>query len=121
MRVEIRARHIPLTEDLRTHCERQVRFALDHLPDRVREVVVRLEDANGPRGGVDKVCRLTLRLEHGRELTVEAKDSRLSAAVDRAVERAGHAVSKAVGRSQRQATERLRDVLKGPEEAAALS
>jgi ribosome-associated translation inhibitor RaiA len=121
MRVEIRARHIPLTEDLRTHCERRVRFALDHLSDRVREVVVRLEDANGPRGGVDKVCRLTLRLEHGRELALEAKDTSPVAAVDRALDRAGHAVSKVVGRAQRQSAERLRDVVWGPEEVAALS
>jgi ribosome-associated translation inhibitor RaiA len=121
MRVEIRARHIPLTEDLRTHCERRVRFAMDRLSDRVREVVVRLEDANGPRGGVDKVCRVTLRLEHGRELTLESKDSRMEAAVDRAVDRAEQAVTKAVGRAQRLATERLRDALWGPKEVPALS
>ncbi len=121
MRVEIRARHIPLTEDLRTHCERRVRFALDRLSDRVREVVVRLEDANGPRGGVDKVCRLTLRLEHGRELTLESKDTTLVAAVDRALDRAGHAVTKAVGRAQRLAGESLRNAGWQADEAPALS
>ena len=108
MRIEIRARHIPLTETLRTHCERRVRFALDRLSDRVKEVVLRLEDTNGPRGGVDKACRVTLRLEHGKELTLEAKGTTLVAAVDRALDRAGNAVTKVVGRAQRLAGESVR-------------
>lgn len=120
MRIEIRARHIPLTETLRSHCERRVRFALDRLSDRVKEVVLRLEDTNGPRGGVDKVCRVTLRLEHGKELTLESKDTTLVAAVDRALDRAGHAVTKAVGRAQRTAGESLKDLAWQPEEATAL-
>jgi ribosome-associated translation inhibitor RaiA len=110
MRIEIRARHIPLTRTLRLYCERRVRFALDHLSDRVKDVVVRLEDTNGPsRGGVDKVCRVTLRLEHGPELTLESKDTRLVVAVDKALDRAGNAVTKALGRAQRQAGESLRN------------
>lgn len=108
MRIEIRARHIPLTRTLRLYCERRVRFALDRLSDRVKAVVVRLEDTNGPRGGVDKACRVTLRMEHGRELTLESKDTRLVVAVDKALDRAGNAVTKALGRAQRQAGESLR-------------
>ena len=62
---------------------------------------MRLEDTNGPRGGVDKSCKVTLRLEHGKELTLESKDTTLVAAVDKALDRAGNAVTKAVGRAQR--------------------
>ncbi len=121
MRIEIRARHIPLTETLRTHCERRVLFALDRLSDRVKEVVLRLEDTNGPRGGVDKACRVTLRLEHGKELTLEAKESTLVAAVDKALDRAEHAVIKAVGRAQRQAGESLRTAAWAPDAEPALA
>ncbi|MCY1021784.1 HPF/RaiA family ribosome-associated protein [Pyxidicoccus sp. MSG2] len=121
MRIEIRARHIPLTETLRTHCERRVRFALDRLADRVKEVVLRLEDTNGPRGGVDKTCKVTLRLEHGKELTLESKGTTLVAAVDQALDRAGNAVSKAVGRAQRTAGESLRTAEWQPEEAPSPS
>lgn len=121
MRVEIRARNIPLTETLRTYAERRVRFALDRLSDRVKEVVVRLEDANGPKGGVDQVCRVALRLEHGRELAIESSDTNLLAAIDRTLERASNAVTRAVGRAQRQDGTRLRDAAWQPEEAAALT
>ncbi|MBJ6761814.1 HPF/RaiA family ribosome-associated protein [Myxococcaceae bacterium JPH2] len=102
MRIEIRARHFTLTETLRTHVERRARFAMGRLSDRVREVTVRLEDINGPRGGVDKVAKVTVRLEHGGQLASEAMDASYAAAVDRALERAGHAVSKALGRTHRQ-------------------
>ncbi len=121
MRVEIRARNIPLTETLRTYTERRVRFALDRLSDRVKDVVVRLEDANGPKGGVDQVCRVALRLEHGRELAIESADANLLAAIDRTLERASNAVTRAVGRAQRQDNTRLRDAAWQPDEAAALT
>ncbi|AEI68288.1 HPF/RaiA family ribosome-associated protein [Corallococcus macrosporus] len=121
MRVEIRARNIPLTETLRTYTERRVRFALDRLSDRVRDVVVRLEDANGPKGGVDQVCRVALRLEHGRELAIESSDTNLLAAIDRTLERASNAVTRAVGRAQRQDGARLRDAAWQPDEAAGLT
>ncbi|MCP3057249.1 HPF/RaiA family ribosome-associated protein [Myxococcus sp. K38C18041901] len=114
MRIEIRARHFTLTETLRTHVERRARFAMGRLSDRVREVTVRLEDINGPRGGVDKVAKVTVRLEHGGQLASEAMDATFPGAVDRALERAGHAVGKALGRSHRQDSESVRT---GPWEA----
>ena len=37
-------------------------FALDRFAGAIREVDVRLADLNGPRGGVDKLCRVQLRM-----------------------------------------------------------
>lgn len=108
MRIEIRARHITLTDTLRTHVERRARFAMGRLSDRVRNVTVRLEDINGPRGGVDKVAKVTVRLEHGKQLTAEAADASFATAVDRALERAGHALGKVLGRTHRQDGESVR-------------
>ncbi|MCP3101493.1 HPF/RaiA family ribosome-associated protein [Myxococcus sp. K15C18031901] len=116
MRIEIRARHFSLTDTLRDYCERRARFAMGRLSDRVRDVTVRLEDINGPRGGVDKVAKVTVRLEHGGQLAVEASEATLAAAVDRALERAGHALSKALGRSQRIASDSVRTASWQPEE-----
>lgn len=118
MRIEIRARHFPLTETLRTHVERRTRFAMGRLSDRVREVTVRLEDINGPRGGVDKVAKVTVRLEQGGQLAAEAMDESFTSAVDRALERAGHAVGKALGRAQRVAGESVRTAPWEPEAAS---
>ncbi|AGC46551.1 hypothetical protein MYSTI_05271 [Myxococcus stipitatus DSM 14675] len=108
MRIEIRARHIALTETLRTYVERRVRFAMGRLSDQVRDVTVRLEDINGPRGGVDKVAKVTVRLEHGKQFAAEAEEASFATAVDRALERAGHSLGKVLGRTHRQAGESVR-------------
>jgi len=116
MRIEIRARHFSLTDTLRDYCERRARFAMGRLSDRIRDVTVRLEDINGPRGGVDKVAKVTVRLAQGRQLAVEASDTSLAAAVDRALERAGHALGRALGRAQRIASDSVRTASWQPED-----
>ncbi|WP_246137716.1 HPF/RaiA family ribosome-associated protein [Myxococcus llanfairpwllgwyngyllgogerychwyrndrobwllllantysiliogogogochensis] len=116
MRIEIRARHFTLTDTLRNHVERRARFAMGRLSDRVREVMVRLEDINGPRGGVDKVAKVTVQLEQGGQLAAEAVDASFAGAVDRALERAGHAVGKSLGRTHRSDGESVRTAPWEPEE-----
>ena len=42
--------------------QRRFTFALDRFAHSIREVEVSLSDVNGPRGGIDKICRVRLRL-----------------------------------------------------------
>jgi ribosome-associated translation inhibitor RaiA len=56
VQVQVRGRNIELTEELRAHVERRLQFALSRFSQRIDRVVVRLADANGPRGGDDKNC-----------------------------------------------------------------
>ncbi len=79
--------------------ETRLGFALARFAPRIHEVLVRLQDENGPKGGVDKACRVSVNL--GREGMVRAEDVDpvLEAAVCRATERAGRAVARALERS----------------------
>ena len=54
MHIDIQTRGFTLTEGLRSHCERRMRFALGPSSSRLSAISVRLTDVNGPRGGVDK-------------------------------------------------------------------
>ena len=98
MRIEIQGLGFPLTAPLLDHTRRRLRFALIRTSDRIKRVVVRLGDINGPRGGADKFCRMQVYIEHAPTVLIEAVGADLYAVIDRAAERAGRNVSKRVDR-----------------------
>ena len=64
----------------------------------VNSVLVRMGDVNGPKGGIDKRCHLTVRGPALPPTTIENVNVDAYAAVDLAVERAGQAVARELGR-----------------------
>lgn len=83
------------------HIDRRLRFALSRFGDRIERVVVFLKDHNGPKGGIDKVCRILVKVR-GCGITIAAViDSEWIAAVDRATTRIGHTVSRELDRARR--------------------
>lgn len=77
--------------------KRRLEFALGRFADRVRSTSVRLTDLNGPRGGLDKQCRVLVRLAWPKRLiVVEEVDADGPAAISHAAARVARAVSRAV-------------------------
>lgn len=72
MKIDIHGRHVDISGDLRSFIERRLEFALGRLRHRIVRVHVWLTDLNGPRGGIDKRCRIEL---VGRKATVAVEDS----------------------------------------------
>ncbi len=95
MKLVIRARNLDLTPELRERVRRRIQFALGRLGPAVRTVTVTLADVNGPRGGVDKLCRLRVTGDQLPALVIEAADADVAVALDVAAERAGRAVIRA--------------------------
>jgi ribosomal subunit interface protein len=98
MRISVRALGMEATEALREHVERRVLFAVGRFSARLEDVSVRLGDANGPRGGTDKTCRVVAGVGGAGQIVVEDADADLYVAVDRATSRLGRAVARAVDR-----------------------
>lgn len=94
MRIAIRTSHFALQPEQRARSERRASFALARLNAAITRVEVRLADANGPRGGVDKRCRVLVHLGGGVTTFVEDKDSDLATLIDRTLDRAGPAAHK---------------------------
>lgn len=100
MRIDIQAHDFPITDGLRAHVERRVRGATARLDGRVQRVEVRLFDLNGPRGGVDKGCRLHLRLGGLPDIVVEDVEDDLYAAVTRSAARAQRSLKRRLHRTR---------------------
>ena len=103
MRIDIQGRGFSLTAPLLDHTQQRLRFALTRSGDRIKRVVVRLGDTNGPRGGEDKFCKIQVVLEHAPPVLIEDAGADLYAVIDRAAERAGRNVAKHVERRREHA------------------
>ena len=101
MRLRIQGRGFCLTDGLRAHVERRLAFALGPHRGQVRSVTVLLDDVNGPRGGVDKRCRIFVQLDASRDVRLAQLDPSLYAAIDRAADRARRAVARKLARRRR--------------------
>jgi ribosomal subunit interface protein len=98
MNLDVRGRHMQVSDALRAHLARRLAFALGRVSHRIGSVRVRLEDVNGPKGGIDKCCRIAVRGDRGWIVMIEEWDSDAYGAVDRAAGRAGRAVQRTLGR-----------------------
>jgi len=122
MRIDVQGLGFPLTAALLNHTERRLRFALTRTSDRISRVVVRLGDANGPRGGEDKFCRMQIHLERAAPVLIEDAGDDLYAVIDRVAERAGRNVAKRIDRRHQNARPaRLEPPGSPPDDAIAVS
>ena len=100
MNFDIQCLRFPITPRLADHTGRRLRFAMSHHSDLIRRVVVRLGDANGPRGGVDKFCRIQVYLMDAPVAVIEENGTDLYAVINRAADRVGRVVVKHLDRSR---------------------
>ncbi|MDQ3364139.1 MAG: HPF/RaiA family ribosome-associated protein [Myxococcota bacterium] len=100
MKLSIRQRHLDDSALPVDHVERRVRVALAKFGETVAAVHCTLDDINGPRGGVDKLCRLRIWPRQGRELVVVEMAEDLERAVDLAAERAARRVARRLARTR---------------------
>jgi len=87
MKIEIRNLNERIDQSQREYIERRLLFALGRFGSRIRRVMVRVEDMNGPRGGLDKRCHIEVRVPGRGVLVVDVRDVELEPAVSRAAER----------------------------------
>lgn len=100
MQVTIHASGFVLTEALRRYTEQRIRTTLGWAGQHMRTLAVFLSDINGPRGGIDKRCRVQVQLTAGRSVIIEDIEADLYSAIDRAADRADRAVVRRVERQR---------------------
>ncbi len=79
--------------------ERRLLFALSRFDSRIKQIHLVVNDENGPRGGIDKSCCLSISLSQAADVVILDKDSDIIRCISRAAERAGRSVARAVEKS----------------------
>ena len=98
MEIQIESPQFPLTAALNRYLRRRLDEDLACCAERVREVRAYLSDTNGRRGGIDKRCRLVLRLNRQADVVVESTETDLYVAIRRAADRLHRALARRIDR-----------------------
>ncbi len=98
MWVQIVGRGVVVDAVVRQRVERRLAFAIGRFHDRLGRVAVHLSDVNGPRGGVDKHCRIIADVLGSEPVVVEDAAARLDTLIDRAADRIGQSVRRRLER-----------------------
>ena len=93
MKVSIQFKDLRVTASDRQRIEDRVRLALTRFAPLIHGLIATVSDENGSRGGVDKRCRLVVRL-HADTVVVNEQAGAVMAAVTRAAERAARSVAR---------------------------
>jgi len=103
MKFDLRAKALDLSSDLRDYVAKRLNFALDRHTEHVRRVDVMLEDVNGPRGGIDKSCRIHVTLSTGsvfvRELQADVRTA-VDVSADKIGKLIAHRLARVLKRSR---------------------
>jgi putative sigma-54 modulation protein len=98
MRLYIRSKNVRLSEEWHDYLHARLAIALARFDHRIRDITASLTDLNGPKGGVDKQCRVVVRLRPRGKVTTEQSASDFVAAIALGGNRLSYAVSRALER-----------------------
>jgi ribosome-associated translation inhibitor RaiA len=104
----IRAVGVDVGADERAYIRRKLGMKFAKFASSVERVSVRIGDTNGPRGGVDQVCRIKVVLRGLPSVVIEQRDATLVAAIDGALTGAERAVRRSVQRRRMKPIKRPR-------------
>ena len=99
MQLQIQVKGLPGPSKLRRFASHKLNTALSRFAHAIQGATMRLGDINGPnRGGVDKLCRVVLRMKDNSVVIIEELGSDIAQAIDRVANRLHQSVSRQLSR-----------------------
>ena len=77
-----------LTDALNVHIRDRINFQFASRSDHIQRITVRLSEVNGPGGGEDKCCKVTVTMPGFEEILIKELQADLYVAISRAMDRA---------------------------------
>jgi len=96
MKIHVRSGRPAIDEHLRGHIERRLEFSLGRFAPRILRATVQLLDVNSRFLGEEKACSIQVCLQPAGSVFVEGRGADFPAAIDRATERIGRRVARAL-------------------------
>ena len=94
MKVLVNDKQNLLSETAITKAKSRAAASFAKFSDHVKAVDITVEDVNGPRGGVDKECRILVKLRKLNDVSVTVNQESISKAIPGAIDRAARSVGR---------------------------
>ncbi len=94
MRLSLTLKGVDRNPSLDRLLEQKLHFAFDQFGRWVRGVALAVEDLNGPKGGVDKRCRVSVHVPRHPGVVVVGRGSDLMAVVAEAIDRTAQTLAR---------------------------
>jgi putative sigma-54 modulation protein len=116
MKTHIHAKGFDLTDGIRSHIDKRIHFYLSRMQEHIMSIDVHLADINGPKGGIDKQCKVLIHSKNITSITIRDTKDNLYEAIDHAINRASHSLVRKITRVQKlsRITRRM-NVFKAPD------
>lgn len=98
MRLNVTVRGVTMDPSLESLMQHKLHYALDRFGTWVQKVEVALEDVNGPKGGVDKRCRMMVTVPRHPEVVIEGRGEEAMGVVTEVIDRAALALDRLRGK-----------------------
>lgn len=90
MQVYMLAKGFMITPALSNYLERRIGMSLSPAKDRIQNIAIRLRDLNGPRGGRDMLCQVSITIPGSPTVVVKEIQENMYSAIDGAIKRAAY-------------------------------
>jgi|GEM_PF-1006223 len=87
-----------LSDEASLRSESRITASFAKFSNNVKAIELTTRDINGPRGGIDKECRVLVKLKRMQDIVVTVQDESLSKAIPSAINRAARSVGRAIER-----------------------
>jgi len=99
MQLQIKTRGFDITRGLEVFIEEKVRLSLTRFSQKIHSVYVTLSDMNGPKGGEDKKCLITVHLGRAQPVVLHHIDADMYDAISHCCHRVKRSVSRQLDKS----------------------
>ncbi len=96
-----------------------IESTFEHFRTRIRQVNITFNDANGPKGGVDKECRCVVHLKSMAPIVIQDRDESFINLLNRVLKRAEHTLSERISLAKNSFRTRGSLPMRGAEQSAS--
>jgi len=89
-----------LGRQLKQLCERRLQYALSRFQSMINSIEFCVSDLNGPKGGIDKACRVRI-IHRSGQVIVNQKHEDLYVCISKVAEKAARVISRNRARSKK--------------------